>query len=160
MSRPIDRVKAIAEPLAAELGLYLYDVAVIREKGTRIQLTAERIKKPTRGEGITITECARLSHAVDREIELEEVFPGKFVLEVSSPGVERTLVSKQHFEGAVGEAIEVVTRRPIRGTTQFTGRLVSVDDDCIEINLSKSELIAIPLPGVRRARTVFQTVGK
>ena len=120
----------IVEPLAKELGLSIWDVRFLKE-GSQWYL---RVFIDKDG-GVGIDDCVNLSHAIDGPIDEANPIEQAYILEVSSPGVERDLVRDEHFEAFIGEKIKVKMIRPIEGRREFSGVLESYDDGNITIRL-------------------------
>jgi len=119
-----DRVAALVAPMAAERGLDLYDVEQ-HQSSLRILVTREG--------GVDIDALAELSRAVSRALDEDDPVAGKYTLEVSSPGLERTLRRPDHFVGAVGDQITLKTVPGTEGDRRVTGTLVSADDEGITV---------------------------
>lgn len=120
----------IVEPLAAELGLSIWDVRFLKE-GSQWYL---RVFIDKEG-GVGIDDCVNLSHAIDGPIDEANPIEQAYILEVSSPGVERDLVRDEHFNAFIGEKIKVKMIRPVEGKREFSGILESYDDGNITIRL-------------------------
>ena len=120
----------IVEPLAAELGLSIWDVRFLKE-GSQWYL---RVFIDKDG-GVGIDDCVNLSHAIDGPIDEANPIEQAYILEVSSPGVERDLVRDEHFTAFIGEKIKVKMIRPVEGKREFSGILESYEDGNITIRL-------------------------
>ncbi len=126
----VKTVWEIAEPLAAELGLSIWDVRFLKE-GSQWYL---RVFIDKEG-GVGIDDCVNLSHAIDGPLDEANPIEQAYILEVSSPGVERDLVRDEHFTKYIGEKIKVKMIRPVEGKREFSGILESYDDGNITIRL-------------------------
>jgi ribosome maturation factor RimP len=104
-------------------GLTLVDLEV-RGSGRR---AAVRIYVDKPG-GVTISDCQELSHEVGDLIDVSNVVPGSYDLEVSSPGLDRELRKDRELRWAAGRLVRVWTREPVDGRREVSGRLVLVDD--------------------------------
>lgn len=120
----------IVEPLAKELGLSIWDVRFLKE-GSQWYL---RVFIDKEG-GVGIDDCVDLSHAIDGPIDEANPIEQAYILEVSSPGVERELVKDEHFEKYIGEKIKVKMIRPVEGKREFSGILEGYSDGNITIRL-------------------------
>lgn len=120
----------IVEPLAKELGLSIWDVRFLKE-GSQWYL---RVFIDKDG-GVGIDDCVNLSHAIDGPIDEANPIEQAYILEVSSPGVERELVRDEHFLSNIGEKIMVKMIRPVEGKREFSGVLESYDNGNITIRL-------------------------
>ena len=103
---------------------------------------------------ITTSDCAEVSSRVSRVLDELDLIQKKYVLQVSSPGVERPLVEARHFKSAVGGNVEVNTYGPIDGSKRFTGKLKSYNEKVGEIELElKEKSVDIPLDSISKATT-------
>lgn len=140
------KVYEIALPIAEQLSLNLWDVRFQKE-GTSFYLRIT-IDSP---DGIGIDDCENMSRAIDPALDEADPISVQYYLEVSSPGLARPLTREQHFEYAAGMDVRVHTIRPIDGERDFTGVLVSAENDIvIDINgqnrsFSKAEISSVVL---------------
>lgn len=103
---------------------------------------------------VTTTDCADVSRRVSDELDNRNLIEKKYVLQVSSPGVERPLVKSSHFKGAIGGSVEVNTYGPIKDSKKFVGTLKGYDEERGEIELEvDGEFVDIPLDSVSKATT-------
>ena len=123
-----DIVRGLAQPLAAELGLTLWDVTFTKE-GAEWYL---RIFIDKDG-GVSIDDCVDMTHAINGPLDEADPIEQAYCLEVSSPGIERELVRDEHFLSNIGEKIKVKMIRPVEGKREFSGVLESFDDGSITI---------------------------
>ena len=125
---PAELLRELLEPVVHQLGLDLVDVSWYPGKGhATLRVTVDRPG------GITIDECGQASQAVSALLDRrEELLPGPYSLEVSSPGAERTLESEQDFATALGHRVRL-TLQDGEGLTVLEGRLVSLGPE--ELNL-------------------------
>ena len=126
----VKTVWEIVEPLAKELGLSIWDVRFLKE-GSQWYL---RVFIDKEG-GVGIDDCVDLSHAIDGPLDEANPIEQAYILEVSSPGVERDLVRDEHFTAFIGEKIKVKMIRPVEGKREFSGILESYEDGNITIRL-------------------------
>lgn len=103
---------------------------------------------------VTTSDCADISGRVSEELDKNDLIQKEYVLQVSSPGVERPLVESRHFEGAIGDDVEVNTYGPIEDSKNFVGVLKSYDEEAKEIELEvDGRFINIPLAKISKATT-------
>ena len=122
-------VEELAAPIAADLGLRIWDVRYLKE-GSQWFL---RIFIDKDG-GVDINDCERMSRALDEPLDAADPIAGEYILEVSSPGVERELVKPAHFEEFIGADIMVKMIRPIDGIgKEFKGVLTDYADGEVTI---------------------------
>jgi ribosome maturation factor RimP len=101
--------------------------------------------------GITVEDCARVSHAVSEVLEIEDPIKGHYTLEVSSPGFDRILRKREHFERFMGERIAAELKLPLDGRRRFVGVLKSMTDDSIVVDVD-GQLHSLPLERIQKAR--------
>ena len=104
-------------------------------------------------DGITLDDCSRVSHQLSGLLDVEDPIPGRYQLEVSSPGLDRPLSSLAHFERFKGETVRVQLERPIEGRRTFKARLLGVEDDCVILSEGGTTL-RIPYEAIEKARLV------
>ncbi len=108
--------------------------------------------------GVTLDDCVRASRAIDALLDLEDPIPGPYILEVSSPGVERGLWEKRHYERALGKTIKVDLARPVAGRKRLRAVLRRVVDDEVELEV-EGRLVSVPLGDIVRAHVVYMPEG-
>jgi len=141
--------ETLIRPVIEGAGLELVEVAFRRESGTRVLRVVV-----DRDGGVDVDTIAELAEKVSRRLDVEGFAPGPYALEVSSPGIERTLKRPRDFERRVGDTVKVRTTAPIKGRTAVTGALVSADDDGIVIAAVGGEELRVRYADIAAARTV------
>ncbi len=146
----VNAVWEIAEPIAESLGLQLWDVRYVKE-GAQWYLRIIIDKES----GVGITDCENMSRAIDEPLDEKDPCSEQYILEVSSPGVERELVREEHFLKFLGADIMVKMIRPIEGIgKEFKGKLKSADKQTVtitdhsdenEITINKKDAVYIKL---------------
>ena len=142
-----ERVRAIVSPLLADLGLEVYDV---EHTGGTLRVTVDR-----QG-GVDLDTIALATRIVSRELDHADPVPGRYTLEVTSPGLERTLRTPAHFQGAVGAVVNVRTLPEVEEPRRVKGELTVADDDGITIKQDDGVERRLRYDDVERARTVFE----
>ncbi|MDE6846575.1 MAG: ribosome maturation factor RimP [Lachnospiraceae bacterium] len=132
------RTEQLLAPIAEKYGVEIYDVEYVKE-GSDWYLRAY-IDKP---DGVNIIDCENVSRALSDVLDAEDYIPDAYILEVSSPGLGRTLKKDRHLEKSLGEDIEVKTYKPIDGHKEFTGALKAYDEHTITIEESGEERILL-----------------
>ncbi len=147
MGRVEDTVTSLAEPIAASLGLEVVEVQYRKEAGSwclRVILD--------RDGGIGVEDCRAFSEALGEALDQADPVPHAYVLEVSSPGVERPLKKERDYVRFAGRRVAVTTFAPFEGRKRFTGELLGLHDGAVRLRLEDGGEIAIPLPAVARAK--------
>ena len=123
-------------PIVEKLGVEIYDVEYVKE-GSDFYLRAY-IDKPG---GVDINDCEQVSRALSDALDEEDFIPDAYILEVSSPGLGRTLKKDKHLEKSLGEEVEVKTYKPIGKCKEFKGILKSYNENSIIIETEDEELV-------------------
>ena len=126
----------LARPVAKNCGFYLYDVEYIKEGG----LWFLRVYVDKEEGGISIDECEEFSRAFSDVLDKADPISQNYYLEVSSPGIERKLKTKEHFEKYMGKTVDVGLYRAVNGSKQLTGVLSGYEDDKIKIQVGEEEI--------------------
>lgn len=134
----VSRVYEIVAPYAKELGLDIWDIRFVKE-GTDWYL---RIFIDKEG-GVSIDDCVDLTHAVTKPLDEADPISQSYTLEVSSPGVERELVTDRHFEQSVGEKVMLRLIRPIEKVRDFSGTLMAYESGVIILELPDGEELTV-----------------
>jgi ribosome maturation factor RimP len=138
----------LVEPVVAATGAELVDVEY------RSGVVLVTIDRPG---GVDLEVLTTVNRVVSELLDERDPIPGSYTLEVSSPGVERTLRRPAHFTRAVGETISVKTRPQVPGDRRLTGRLVAADDQGLELEVAghPEGRVRLAYSDLDRARTVF-----
>ena len=138
MALDVDRVREIAERVAASSGLELVEVEFLG--GGRARMLRVFLDKPAAGTdplaGVTHEDCANFSREFGTILDVEDVMPGSYTLEVSSPGLDRKLTKAADFTRFVGSRVKLMTRQPVNNNRHFEGRLESFENGRLTLDLS------------------------
>jgi ribosome maturation factor RimP len=158
-----------ADPLFEEFDTRVeklgFELVELERAGTaRRPILRLRIDRPgsTPGAGVTVDDCVRVSRALEAHLDEREGLSERYVLEVSSPGVERPLVRHRDWQRFIGQEVKLKGTSPLAGrATRLSGTLLGLDDDEAEgarvrLRLPDGEEIAVPLADIRGANLVFQ----
>lgn len=118
-SRIAETVRTLITPIADELGYLLWDVEYAKEGADMIL----RVTIDKADEGITIDDCERMTRAIDPLLDEADPIEDAYLLEVSSPGIERELTRPEHFEVCEGEEVELRLFAPVDGSKVWRGIL-------------------------------------
>ena len=143
-------VNRLIEPILNEMGFELVDIEYLSEHGRwvlRIFVDSE--------DGITLDDCARVSNEIGDLIDVNDIFEHEYVLEVSSPGLNRPLKKEKDFLKAVGKKVKVKMINPVKERRNFTGYLKAFQDGMLYIEV-RNELISLPLRDVKKANLVYE----
>ena len=143
-------VEALVTPVAAELGYDIWDVEYVKEGADfilRVTIDSD--------EGITIDDCEAMSRAIDPVLDEHDPIPDQYLLEVSSPGIERDLTRDDHFDLCVGEKVEVRLFAPVDGSRVWVGILGERDAEGGIPVETAGVVRTFPKTAVSKVRTVF-----
>lgn len=151
------RLEAVIAPVVEDLGLTLYDVELTSRRGRAIlMVTVENPAARDRGEGITVAELVETNRELSAVLDVEDPIAGRYDLEVQSPGVERALTRKRHYELSVGDPVHVVFTSLVAGNSVVDGVLTAADDAGIRVLRSRDEVEVIATYGmIKSANTVY-----
>ncbi len=145
--RTENKIREILEPVINALGVELDDIELKKMRGKALL----RVFIEKEG-GVTIDDCESVSREIEAVLDVEDPIPCAYVLEVSSPGLDRPLRSTKDFRRFSGRTVRVVTREPVDGQTFFIGTLVEAGDAEISLLLPEKRKVAIPYGNISRAR--------
>jgi ribosome maturation factor RimP len=143
-----EELTRLLEPTIETLGYELADLEL--KLAGRDSLVRVFIDRP---EGVGLADCEAVSRQVSAVLDVEDPVPGHYVLEVSSPGLDRKLKKPAHFRRYVGEEIRVQLRFPVEGRRKFRGRLTAAGEDTIQIEVD-GQLHELPIATIDTARLV------
>lgn len=103
--------------------------------------------------GIGVDDCERVSRQASAVLDVEDAINGEYILEVSSPGMDRPLYELSQYEQFIGEDISLRLRFPYEGRRNFKGRLSGVDDDEIILVVADNEFL-FPIEGIEKANVI------
>jgi ribosome maturation factor RimP len=143
----VDRIRSLVHEVTDAAGYELVEVAL---KGSGAQRVLQVfIDQPS---GITHGDCERVSRELSCVLDVEDMIPSSYTLEVSSPGLERKLNRAEDFDRFRGHRVRVRTRQPVEGQKVFRGRLEGIQAGRIRLTPESGDLREIPLDSIREAR--------
>jgi ribosome maturation factor RimP len=146
-----DALMRLLEPPIEAMGYELVDLEFARDgRGGTLRIFIDRPAGDSQT-GVTVEDCARVSHAVSEVLELQDPIKGHYTLEVSSPGSDRILRTRAHFERYVGERILAELKLPLDGRRRFIGVLKSLEGGTIVVDVD-GEAHSLPLDRIQKAR--------
>ena len=148
------RIAALLAPSVEALGFTIVRVKMMGGKRSpTLQVMAERTDQAE----MRVDDCASLSRAISALLDVEDPIAGSYLLEVSSPGIDRPLTRLADFERFEGHEAKLETVRPIGRRKRFRGRLMGIDGDCVrvELNDGSEEVADIPFAELAEAKLVL-----
>ena len=146
----LDEVRDLAEAVARRRALSLWDVEFAGRpgnSGVKVYVHSDR--------GVDLDTVAQVSEEISRGLDLKDPIPGRYTLEVSSPGLERNLKKPEHFVSSVGSAVVVKTTEVLAGNShRIEGTIVSAGEDSVVVSVEGGD-VEVPYGSIKQARTVF-----
>jgi ribosome maturation factor RimP len=140
------RITELAEQVAASMGMEVVLVEIKGDENHSIIRTF--IDQPT---GISLDDCERFSKRFSVSLDVEDWIPFSYVLEVSSPGINRPLVKEADFQRFCGKNAKVRTRLPIEGQRNFKGQILGVTEGLLALEVAPGKQIGIALMDIEKA---------
>ncbi len=141
------RVKELVEPIVVGMGYRLFDVEFKPERGWVLRVI---IDKPG---GVTIGDCEEVSRRISGLLDVEDLIPFSYNLEISSPGLTRSLEKPEHYEFFKGRLVKVVLREPVGGRREATGYVIEVREGIITLrDKERGEELHIPFSAIAKGR--------
>lgn len=147
------KIKALHDmfnPIVASMGFELWGIEYLAQgKHTllRVYIDSES--------GVTIDDCAAISHQISGLLDVEDPISGEYDLEVSSPGVDRLLFSLDQYKAFIGHQVQIRLRVPFEGQRNFKGLLNGVEGEDVLLIIDEEELL-LPVEMIDRAQVVPQ----
>jgi ribosome maturation factor RimP len=140
------RITALAEQVAASMGM---EVVLVEIKGGgNRSIVRTFIDQPG---GISLSDCERFSKRLAVLLDVEDWIPFSYVLEVSSPGLDRPLVKEADFVRFAGKSVKLRTRIPVEGQKNFKGRILGVNDGRLELEMTAGKQVEIAVKDIEKA---------
>jgi ribosome maturation factor RimP len=150
----VRRVRELVEPIASDLHLDVYDV---EQRGGTMRVTLDT---PSGSDGsVDLDQLALATRLISRELDHQDPIPGRYTLEVTSPGVERSLRTPAHFRREIGKTVNVRLADVTAEHRRLEGVLVAADDTTATLRVVEGDGVVdrtVELASVDRARTVFE----
>jgi ribosome maturation factor RimP len=138
MALDVERVREIAERVAFSSELEIVEIEFLG--GGKARMLRVFLDKASAGTdplaGVTHEDCANFSREFGTILDVEDVMPGSYTLEVSSPGLDRRLIKAADFTRFTGSRLKLTTRQPVNNNSHFEGRLESFTDGRLTLDLS------------------------
>ena len=143
-----EELTRLLEPAIEQLGFELSDLEVkLGGRDGVIRLFIDKV------DGVGLEDCEIVSRQISALLDVENPVPGHYVLEVSSPGLDRRLTKLAHFRRFMGKDIRVKLRFPIEGRRNFRGALKAADEENIEVEVD-GESHRLPIATIQSARLI------
>lgn len=148
LNRKEQQLEALITPAVESQGCTVWGVEYLAQgRHSKLRIYIDK------AEGVAVEDCERVSREVSDLLDLEDTLPESYTLEVSSPGMDRTLFKAEQYAGAVGERVDVRLSFPFEGRKRFVGLLAGVEDDCAVVRIDEEEYL-LPLESVQKAQVL------
>jgi len=148
-----DDLRELIEPVVADHGCELVDVDDVRGSGPGVlRVTIDR----SEGDGqVPVDGCAEISREIESQLDAADVMPGRYRLEVSSPGLDRVLAREKDFLAACGMEVRIETRRLLAERRRFRGTLIDFKEGIVRLLVDGTE-VEIPFDEIVKANSLYQ----
>lgn len=146
----VSKITELAEAVLADVGFELVDVEYLVDRGRWVL----RIYMDRPG-GVTVDDCALVSREIGILVDVKDLIPQEYVLEVSSPGLNRPLKKEKDFEWAVGKKVRIRMKEAVGGRRNFTGYLARFRDATIYLAIDNNE-VELPFKRVEKANLIYE----
>ncbi|MGB9874173.1 MAG: ribosome maturation factor RimP [Hydrogenobacter sp.] len=142
----VQKVKELVGPIVKSMGFRLFDVEFKPERGWVLRVILDKEG------GITISDCEEVSKRLSALLDVEDIIPTSYILEVSSPGLTRELTKVEHYEFFKGRLIRVILRSPLEGKRELKGYISDVKEGILHLKEKESsQLLHIPISAIAKA---------
>ena len=145
-----NRVAQTIEPSLEAMGYRLVRVVITSGRRPTLQVMAERHDD----QPMTVEDCAQISHSVSALLDVADPIAGAYMLEISSPGIDRPLVRAEDYDRFSGFEARIELARPIEGRKRFRGRLLGTSAESVRLATETGE-VRLPLADVARAKLIL-----
>jgi ribosome maturation factor RimP len=147
MSNLQEQIQRLLDPILDSLGLTLWNLE-FRKEGPQWLLRIYIDREPG---GATLDDCETVSRDLGTVLDVEETIPHAYTLEVSSPGLDRSLTKPEHYRRSLGKQIRIKTYRAINNQKVFRGTLAGLEDAVAVLETESGEVLRISLENISKA---------
>ena len=150
MSATERQIEAMLGPTIRALGCEIWGIEFHPRRGSALLRV---FIDGADGRDVSLEDCERVSGQVSALLDVEDPIATKYRLEISSPGIDRVLFRREHYESSLGEQVDVQLAFPFEGRRRLKGLLVGIEDEDIVVRIGEEEYL-LPLSQIRRTRIV------
>jgi len=147
MSSLQEQIQQLLEPILGSLGLTLWDLD-FKKEGPQWLL---RIYIERESGGVTLSDCETVSRDLGTVLDVEELIPHAYTLEVSSPGLDRSLTKPEHYRKCAGTQVKIKTYQLINGEKVFRGKLMGLEGNAVALETDKGDVLRITQEAIAKA---------
>ncbi len=144
------RVAELLRPTIEDLGFETVRVEFLGLRNPRVQVMVERVDNAA----MTVDDCALVSRSISAILDVEDIIPGSYALEVSSPGIDRPLVRLADFDRFAGFEAKIELAKPREGRRRFRGRLLGTEGEKVRLDMPEGAVV-FPFMDIHRAKLVL-----
>ena len=150
----MDKTAEIARLIEPTLSAMGYELVRVQFGGGHHRPTLQIMAERTDRQAMAVEDCAEISRSLSAILDVEDPVPGSYLLEVSSPGIDRPLIRPGDYERFAGFEARLETREPVEGRRRFRGRLLGLEGDCVRLEEQGAEL-RLPLDRIDKAKLLL-----
>ncbi len=142
-----EKIRQLLDPILDSLGLTLWDME-FQKHGPQWLL---RIYIDREDTGVTLNDCEAVSRDLGTSLDVEDIIPHSYNLEVSSPGLDRALSKPEHFTRFSGSRVKIKTYQQINGQKVFQGKLLGLEGNVVKVEMEAGTVIEVPMSAIAKA---------
>ena len=146
-----EQVQTIIEPALMDMGYEIVRIALMGGDLKTLQIMAERTDR----QDMTVDDCEKISHTASALLDIADPFPYRWVLEVSSPGIDRPLIKPADYNRFKGHEAKIELTEEINGRRRFKGIIQGIEDNIVSLNF-EGETISFAFETIQKAKLTFQ----
>lgn len=146
-------LKILIEPIVEDAGFELVDI--VQKRGRQPWLVRAVIDTRVGDGRVSVERCAEVSREIETHLDATDAIAAPYRLEVSSPGLDRTLAREKDFAAACGSEVRIETRQPVNGRRRFRGRLTAFDGDIASVEVDGLEF-EVPFSEIATANSIYE----
>lgn len=148
-----EELRILIEPIVEDAGFELVDI--VQNRGRHPWMLRAVIDTPAGDGRVSVERCADVSREIETHLDATDVISAPYRLEVSSPGLDRTLAREKDFVAACGSQVRIETERPLDGRRRFRGRLTAFADGVARVEIDGREF-EVPFAEVSQANMIYE----
>jgi ribosome maturation factor RimP len=142
-------IRKVTEPIIEAYGMELVKVEMLtKEKGRILRLYIDKEG------GVNLDDCVKISRQINPVLDVEDIIHGSYVLEVSSPGLDRPLVREKDFLKYKGKLVKIQIKEPIDNRRNYKGKIVDVKEGILMLNIEEGITVELPLFLIIKAKLI------
>ena len=145
------RVEELVTPIVEAMGYRVWHIELVGSKQKPLLRIYVDVSKGDERRGVNLDDCGLISKQLNALLDVEDCIRGSYVLEVSSPGLDRVLSKLEHFKEYVGSEVKIVLKELLDGQSRFTGKILDASNETLKLEVDK-EIINLDLSSIYKAK--------